>query len=214
MSRMLNTMDSIRSDIRSLIAKYGMQAVHHELQNEMRESYDFLRQHFEPSKNNLVIPMKSVIPDRIATPHLKPIATTVVAIEPPNLELEVQEEVKHNEDVQEQVITEEVPKDSSLKEVVIQAKKEMAQETGEKMTKARHRELVNEKWKELTSKEIKPETLLTKENLSEWLGKGYSYMRIAREYVGLPENEIAMMAKRFGLQSDMKKYIVMKKGSK
>lgn len=207
-------MDSIRSDIRSLIAKYGMQAVYHELQNEMRETYEFLRQHYTPSKNNLVIPMASVIPDRVATPHLKPITTTVVSIEPPKLELEVKEETNVVVDVQEESVIEEAPKDPSLKEVVIQAKKEMAIENGEKMTKARHRELINEKYKELTSKGIKPESLLTKENLTEWLGKGYSYMRIAREYVGVPENDVAAMAKTFGLQSDMKKYIAMKKASK
>lgn len=211
---MLNPMDTIRSDIRSLIAKYGMQAVHAELQNEMRETYDFLRNHYTPTKNNLVIPMTSTIPDRVVTPHLKPIATTVVAMEPPTLELSIQEEVPEEESVQEVVVAKEELKDPTLKEVVVQAKKEMALETGEKMTKARHRELVNEKYKEVVSKGIKPETLLTKENLTEWLGKGYSYMRIAREYVGLPENDIAAMARTFGLQSDMKKYIVMKKGAK
>jgi hypothetical protein len=39
-------------------------------------------------------------------------------------------------------------------------------------------------------------------------------MRIAREIAGVPENEIAALAKTFGLQSDIKKYIVMKKGAK
>lgn len=207
-------MDTIRSDIRSLIAKYGMQAVHSELQNEMRETYEFLRQHYGPTKNNLVIPMNTVIPDRMATPHLKPITTTVVAIEPPSLELEAEKEINIIM-ATEDTVEEDIPKDSSLKEVVIQAKKEMAQDAaGEKMTKARHKELVVEKNKELLSKGIKPESLLTKENLAEWLSKGYSYMRIAREYVGVPENEVAAMAKTFGLQSDMKKYIVMKKGAK
>jgi hypothetical protein len=37
-------------------------------------------------------------------------------------------------------------------------------------------------------------------------------MRIAREIVGVHENEVAVLAKNFGLQSDIKKYIVMKKG--
>ena len=73
---------------------------------------------------------------------------------------------------------------------------------------------MKKKHKELTEKGIKPESLLTKENLSKWLGEGMSYMRIAREQVGLPENEISAIAKTFGLQSDIKKYIVMKKGQK
>ena len=50
--------------------------------------------------------------------------------------------------------------------------------------------------------------------MATWLGQGMSYMRIAREHVGVPENEIAAMAKTFGLQSDIKKFIVMKKAGK
>lgn len=209
---MLANMDSIRSDLRLLIAKYGLQAVHQELQAEMRETFDFLRQHFEPPKNNLVIPLNSIIPNRIATPHLNPIATTVSQIEPPSLELESDDDINVNTKVE--VTKEEPSRDPSLKEVVIQAKKEMVAEAGEKFTKAKHREAVAEKNKELVAKGIKPESLLTKENLSLWLSQGLSYMRIAREHVGIPENEISALAKTFGLQSDIKKYIVMKKGTK
>jgi hypothetical protein len=39
-------------------------------------------------------------------------------------------------------------------------------------------------------------------------------MRIAREHTGVPDTQIAAIAKNFGLQSDVKKYIVMKKGGK
>jgi hypothetical protein len=46
------------------------------------------------------------------------------------------------------------------------------------------------------------------------LGEGLSYMRIAREHVGIHENEVASLAKTFGLQSNIKQYIVMKKGGK
>ena len=101
-----------------------------------------------------------------------------------------------------------------MKEVIIQAKSEMNKQLGEKFTKAKHREEVLKKHKELTEKGIKPESLLTKENLTKWLGEGMSYMRIARECTGVAENEIAAVAKTFGLQSDIKKYIVMKKGGK
>ena len=199
-------MDSLRLDIRSLIAKYGLPAVHTELQNEMRETYEFLRQFYGPPKNNLVIPIAETIPDRIATPHHKPIAKMVIEIEPPHLELPPTEET----------IEKVAPRDPSLKEVVIQAKKEMIAggETTEVFTKAKHREDVAKKNKELVEKGIKPESLLTKENLTKWLGQGMSYMKIAREEVGLPENQISAMAKQFGLQSDIKRYIVMKKGVK
>ena len=214
--RQSHTMDSLRSDIRSLIAKYGFQAVHTELQNEMRETYDFLRQFYGPAKNNLVIPIAETIPDRIATPHHKPLAKMIVEIEPPELELSPPEESTLLDTTQETPVV----RDPSLKEVVIQAKREMAAaastaaDGGEVFSKAKHREEVMKKYNDLVAKGIKPESLLTKENMTKWLNEGMSYMRIAREQVGLPDTQISAMAKQFGLQSDARKYIVMKKGGK
>jgi hypothetical protein len=201
-------METLRSELRGLIAKYGLPSVHTEFQNEMRETYAFLRHLYEPPKNNLVIPVAETIPDRIATPHHKPMKVALATSEPPDLDLAECE--------QPQVVVEkqEAPADPTLKEVVIQAKKEMAQEGQEKFSKAKHREDVLKKHKELTEKGIKPESLLTKENMTEWLGQGMSYMRIAREKTGVHENEIAAIAKTFGLQSDIKKFIVMKKAGK
>ena len=216
--RKSHSMDSLRSDIRSLIAKYGFQAVHTELQNEMRETYDFLRQFYGPAKNNLVIPIVETIPDRIATPHHKPLAKMIVAIEPPEFELSPPEESLVTETGQDHT-EKEVVRDPSLKEVVIQAKREMAAsiaaaDGSEVFSKAKHREEVIKKYNELVEKGIKPESLLTKDNMTKWLNEGMSYMRIAREQVGLPDTQISAMAKQFGLQSDARKYIVMKKGGK
>jgi hypothetical protein len=203
-------MSSIRSDIRGLIAKYGLPAVHTELQAEMREMFNFLRPFYEIPKNNLVIPVSETIPDRIATPHHKPITATVDILEPLSLELSDDGMPVTTRSHENQ----EIDHTSSLKEVVIQAKNEMDRESTEKFSKAKHREEVVKKNKELLEKGIRPESLLTKENLTLWLGKGMSYMRIAREETGIHENEVAAMAKNFGLQSDIKKYIVMKKGAK
>jgi hypothetical protein len=147
--------------------------------------------------------MGETIPDRIATPRHKPIVT-VLPPELPALVLDTPVESKE----------EEAERDPSLKEVVVQAKSEMGQQMGEKFSKAKHKEEVLKKHKELTEKGIKPESLLTKENLTSWLGSGMSYMRIAREITGVPDNEIAAIAKTFGLQSDIKKFIVMKKAGK
>jgi hypothetical protein len=202
-------MSSIREDIRLLVGKYGYAAIHTELEHQMKETYEFLRKIYEPAKNNLVIPISNVIPDRIATPHHQPIALVLEQEEPPALDLNAESEANFIENVQETT-----GQDSSLKEVIIQAKSEMAKQAGEKFSKAKHREDVLAKHKELTAKGIRPESLLTKENLSKWLGDGMSYMRIARECTGVHENEVATAAKTFGLQSDVKKYIVMKRGGK
>jgi hypothetical protein len=198
---------SIRQDIRELIAKYGLSAVHAEFQAEMKDTYTFLRQLYEPPKKNLIIPIGETIPDRIATPLHK--SLPAVLPEPPQLDLNVKET-----QMSETLTVSPEDRDPSLKEVIIQAKSEMAKQPEEKFTKAKHREEVLKKHKELTEKGIRPESLLTKENLTKWLGEGMSYMKIAREETGVHENEIAVIAKTFGLQSDIKKYIVMKKGGK
>lgn len=214
-------MNTVRTDLLEIVGRHGLPAVYTELQGQMRETYEFLRHIYEPPKNNIVIPITETIPDRMVTPLHKPISV-VVSQEPPKFDLSPipQEEEK-----------EEKTHDPTLKEIVIQEKKNFQQmhidewtakriladgtnKQTEKFSKAKHREEVLKKNKELTEKGIKPESLLTKDNLTEWLGKGMSYMRIAREVVGVHENEIAAIAKTFGLQSDVKKYIVMKKGGK
>lgn len=201
-------MSTLRKDLRELIAKYGLSVVYGELQAEMRETFEFLRHIYQPPKNNLVIPVAETIPDRIATPHHKPIQA-FLTLDPPDLELPSGEESTIVEPVADYN-----PPDPTLKDVIFQAKSEMNKASGEKFSKAKHKEEVLKKHKELTEKGIKPESLLTKENLSKWLAEGMSYMRIAREMTGVPDNEIAAIAKTFGLQSDLRKYIVMKKGGK
>jgi hypothetical protein len=207
---------SLREDLRTLIAKYGLPSVHSELQTEMRETYAFLRSVFEPPKNNLVIPVAEFIPNHVATPLHKPVPGVTI-LEPPQFDLEADLEDDIEAEVQaeaSEAVSVSSPPDLTLKEVVIQAKSEMNRQFGEKFTKAKHKEEVQKKFNELKEKGINPQSLLTKENLTKWLGEGMSYMRIAREIAGVPENEIAALAKTFGLQSDIKKYIVMKKGAK
>lgn len=62
------------------------------------------------------------------------------------------------------------------------------------------------KRKELEEQGIIPESLLTKENLEKWLNSGKTYQGIAREYVGVHENDISFVAKKYGLQSMTAKY--------
>lgn len=212
--------NNIRSDIRRLISAYGLQAVHKELLAEMRETFDYLRSIYEPPRNNLVIPVAEVIPDRIVSPHLRGIPNVMVQ-DIPELELSGGMMEEANMDNQENSRTSPFPVpvifDNNIKEIHIQTNKvesENTQENGDKFSKQKHKEEVLKKRKELEEKGIKPESLLTKDNLQKWLAEGLSYMRIAREKVGIPENEISAIAKTLGLQSNMKRYIVNKKGHK
>jgi hypothetical protein len=214
--------NNIRSDIRRLVATYGLAAVHRELLAEMRETFEFLRSIYDPPRNNLVIPVAEIIPDRVVSPHLHGIPNVFVQ-DVPELELSggIMDQDQENSEATEQQMVNPFPIpivfDSNIKEIHIQQNKtepQMLQDNGEKFSKQKHKEEVLKKRKELEEKGIKPESLLTKDNLQKWLSEGLSYMRIAREKVGIPENEISTIAKTLGLQSNMKRYIVNKKGHK
>ncbi len=216
--------NNIRSDIRRLVAVYGLPAVHRELLAEMRETFEFLRNIYEPPRNNLVIPVAEVIPDRVVSPQLRGIPNLLVQ-DVPELELSggIMDQDQDNSEACEQQMINPFPIpivfDSNIKEIHIQQNKNInetqtLQDNSEKFSKQKHKEEVLKKRKELEEKGIKPESLLTKENLQKWLEDGLSYMRIAREKVGIPENEISTIAKTLGLQSNVKRYIVNKRGHK
>jgi hypothetical protein len=67
--------------------------------------------------------------------------------------------------------------------------------------KAEQRKKENAKRKELEEAGINPTSLLTKENLSQWLTSGKTYSQIAREEVGMREEDVSAAAKKHGLSS-------------
>jgi hypothetical protein len=67
--------------------------------------------------------------------------------------------------------------------------------------KAEQRRKEAAKRRELESQGINPTSLLTKENLSQWLTEGKTYSQIARDDVGLREEDVSAAAKKHGLSS-------------
>ncbi len=67
--------------------------------------------------------------------------------------------------------------------------------------KAEQRKKENAKRKELEEAGISPNSLLTKENLEQWLSSGKTYSQIAREEVGMREEDVSAAAKKHGLSS-------------
>jgi hypothetical protein len=67
--------------------------------------------------------------------------------------------------------------------------------------KAEQRKKENAKRKELEEAGISPSSLLTKENLQQWLSVGKTYSQIAREEVGMREEDVSAAAKKHGLSS-------------
>jgi spore coat polysaccharide biosynthesis predicted glycosyltransferase SpsG len=84
--------------------------------------------------------------------------------------------------------------------------------TPEEIKKERYeyRSAVEQKRAQLIEKGIKPESLLTRENLEKWLGAGLSYQRIAREQTGCHESVISATARMFGLKSKIGKIVMLR----
>ncbi len=194
----------MESELRSLIGKYGMRAVHEGLMKEMRDTFQYLQCVFE-FKNEIVTPFVN---------HVIPTVEIVKDTIPEIVQVDVHNEMDGDSLVDEDVP--ETPKDPTVKEITIQQPQKskpaiLSPPTIDvKQQKAKHREEVEKKKQELLAKGVKPESLLTEANLRKWLGEGYSYMKIAKE-TGVHEVQVTTVAKSFGLQSNISKYVAMKK---
>lgn len=203
----------MEQELRTLIGKYGFQALHEGLMREMRKQFDYLLTVFPPAKNDIVVPMTDdTIPEPITTPKHAPLDAIVGLKE---IMLPAQATVTTNEEVHVTHILEEesqLEQSSDIKHVQVTAKG-ADKYVGAKASfgKEEQREAVQKKRSELDAKGIKPESLLTKENLENWINQGMSYQRIAREFVGVPDNEVSAIARSFGLQSQKTRHLFSQK---
>lgn len=197
----------MQSDLRNIIGKYGIRAVHEGLMKEMRETFLYLQEVFD-QKNVIVNPLST---------HVLPVVEIVDNIIPETILQtdDIHAFIPDNDSLDEEVI--EIPKDPSVKEITIGSNKSKAMPVilsppviDVKQQKAKHREDVDKKRQELVTKGVKPESLLSETNLRKWLGDGQSYLKIAKE-TGVHEQQVALIAKGFGLQSNISKYVAMKK---
>jgi hypothetical protein len=194
----------MESELRSLIGKYGMRAVHEGLMKEMQDTFSYLQSIFH-AKNEIVHPV---------VPHVIPTVEVVNSTIP--------EQIVHQEPVQHEFESDSLsddvppmPADPTVKHISLggEAKPKVTKSTVVvKHQKQQHREEVEKKRQELTAKGIKPESLLTEDNLRKWLGQGYSYQKIAKE-TGVHEVQVSNTCKTFGLQSSISRYVAMKKTS-
>ena len=87
---------------------------------------------------------------------------------------------------------------------VIDSKISSVEEQLAKSAKAEQRAAEAAKRAELSTAGINPRDQLTKENLQRWLGEGKSLSQIAREEVGLRQEEVSAAAKKYGLKAQKK----------
>jgi hypothetical protein len=193
----------MEGELRSLIGRYGMRAVHEGLMKEMQDTFSYLQSVF-PVKNEIVMPVS----------HFVPTVEVVKSTIPENIvhESVIVEKVTGDADSLDGD-TEETPVDPTVKQITIasDSKPKVAKTAVVvKHQKQQHREEVDKKRAELLGKGVKPESLLTEENLRKWLGQGYSYQKIAKE-TGVHEVQVSNVCKSYGLQSSISRYVAMKK---
>ena len=193
----------MEGELRSLIGRYGMRAVHEGLMKEMQDTFSYLQSVFH-GKNEVLLP-----------PHIHSIPTVEVVTNtiPDHITHEANPHEKDCIDTDSLDDVPEMPADPTVKQITI------ASDSRSKTTKApvvvkqqkqQHREEVEKKKKELLAKGVKPESLLTEENLRKWVGQGYSYQKIAKE-TGVHEVQVSNTCKSFGLQSSIGRYVALKK---
>ena len=185
----------MEKDLRAIIAEYGVKGVYETLQKIMHDDLEALKK---------IMEKQSVPASSSAPPEKKPVTkATTKAKETP---APPQEE--HDEEEQDQSISTLMQKAGKGTQIVIQ---KMSTSTTEKPSfstlkeaKAWQKGQEEQQRKRLEEQGVNPQSLLTKENLTQWIEeerKGYSV--IAREYVGLSEAHIAAAAKEFGIKSSI-----------
>ena len=184
----------MESELRELIGKYGLKAVHKGLEKEMKDTFAYLSGLYGTEKKA----KKNIIVEE--------------AVEPECIIDEFDEEDIPEEAVDpsvKQVVIESVKKTPEEKKASIEKQKKISDDV--RAAKEYQKEAVAKKRKELEEKGITAQSLLTKENLQKWIGEGCTYSKIAREYTGCTDAEISLAAKAFGLQSNMSKHFAYKK---
>jgi hypothetical protein len=192
--------ETMEAELRSLIGRYGMRAVHEGLMKEMQDTFSYLQGVFH-MKNELVMPVVHSVPS------VEVVKSTIPEYIP-------QQTDKDEVDTDSLEDISEMPADPTVKQITIGSESKSKSVTKTpvvvKHQKQQHREEVEKKKAELIAKGVKPESLLTEENLKKWLAQGLSYQKIAKE-TGVHEVQVSNTCKSFGLQSSISRYVAMKK---
>lgn len=167
---------TLDKDVSLLIGKYGIVAVHKFIMNRMKDDYTYMKKLFNDKKE-----VKSVKP--------------------------ILEHIVENNMITNNVVVDEEEKNSVVK-VDVEEEKEEKKEEKKKDSKFRdpkemkewQKQQEDKKREENKAKGIKPQDLLTKENLKKWIeDENRTYAYIAREYVGCKDIEVSAVAKKFGI---------------
>lgn len=209
----------LKYKIRELLLLHSAEDIYNTMRSIFHEDYLFYQLLFDPPSDPRTTPSPPPAPTPAPPPTPAPTST-------PASEEEVQEEVKailrpstkirivkkpqeaapQGQGPQGQGPQGQGPQGQGPQEP-IQANPEATSEREKKtQIKKEQNEKVEKKFQELQVKGIDSYSLLTKDNLKKWVDTDkLTYTQIARDHVGLPADEIATIAKGFGIQSHIAK---------
>jgi hypothetical protein len=207
---------SLRHKLRVLMTQYSAEEIHLTLQQIFQDDYAFYQSLFvrpsvqaqvQAQGQTEVLPLP-LLPMQQQTP-----LTQVAAVPLTNAEAPILNSSKIRPDTRIRIVkkpTAEAPTSDSVTVLIqsggVEKEDSISVVSGDREKKAQIKrdqaEKEAAKYKELISKGIDPESLLTKENLKKWIETdGLTYAQIARDHVGLSALQVSNMAKGFGLKS-------------
>lgn len=194
----------MESDLRNLIGKYGMRAVHEGLMKEMRDTFQYLHDVFAVN-NEIVHPVHH---------HIVPTVEVVNNVIPQVFHSETVEE---EDSLAEEETVAEMSQDPNVKVIPVRMKSVEAaivqaasqseypkEKTKDERAaeKKKKQDTIEKKRQENLANGIKPESLLTESNLKKWIvTEKKSYSKIAEE-TGNKEAQVSAAANLFGLESE------------
>ena len=206
---------SLRFKLRVLMTQYSSQEIQTTLRQIFQDDYAYYQTLFAPAPvSEAPAPVTEDTPAAVAPAPVaeSPVTPAPVPVPAPAPALvEAEEPISNTSRIRSDTKIRVIKRPVAVEEVVVatEAKDEEASVSvisGDKEKKAQMKREQTEKemakYKELVSKGVDPETLLTKENLKKWIDVDcLTYAQIARDHVGLSALQVSNIAKGFGFKS-------------
>jgi hypothetical protein len=217
---------SLRYKLRVLMTQYSSQEIHATLQQIFRDDYEYYQTLFSQAQIHTQAESQTQTQAQPQTqvdaqPQVQTQVQAQVQAQPqqesqptpltPTDETPISNTTKLRSDTRIRVVKRPVADAPTEETVAVVVQREDAVSvasaiSGDREKKAQMKkeqtEKEGEKYRELVSKGIDPESLLTKENLKKWIDTdGLTYAQIARDHVGLSALQVSNIAKGFGFKS-------------
>lgn len=198
--------DTLDNDIYSLISYYGFKRFHSRLVEIMKDEYTYLHSQFQPTPaiSNAVVanqaPVQEISPPaETKKPRKQRSKKTIVVTAPAepvsNLVFPM---------VSEDTVVPLQDETPEIKEVVLVPPTNGFRDP--KDVKEYQRKAEETKKKENDALGIQVHSVLTKENLKQWVeNEGHTYAWVAREKAGCPDTQVAATAQMMGIKSKISK---------